>query len=75
MKKSKSLIGALGAWFACLLMLAATTAAHPQATVGLSPAMVVKDFTPGKSLQFEVVVSNGLGTPVTMNSKVRDWWL
>src|SRR6059058_1639278 len=73
MKKSKSLVGIRGI-FACWLMLAAATTAHAQATVGLSPAMVVKDFTPGKSLQFEVVVSNGLGTPVTMTSKVRDWW-
>jgi hypothetical protein len=74
MKQSKSLKAVVGASFASLLMLVAATTAHAQATVGLSPAMVVKDFTPGKSLQFEVVVSNGLGTPVTMTSKVRDWW-
>ena len=48
--------------------------ARAQATVGLAPAMIVKDFVPGKPLEFEVVVSNALASPVSMHSQVRDWW-
>ncbi|MCU1309591.1 MAG: hypothetical protein JWO20_716 [Candidatus Angelobacter sp.] len=58
---------------ACALFTG-TGKVEAQASVGLSPAMVVKDFTPGKPFEFEVMLNNSLSTPVVMHTQIRDWW-
>jgi hypothetical protein len=48
--------------------------AHAQATFGMSPAIVIREFKPGQPFEFDLSVSNGRAAPLELRGVAMDWW-